>query len=135
MLQSFYLSRRGYPLSKNTELRLPSTDRWRTDYNTLFSIPSTTLKETSKLFFFLFLFIFMLKLDKPFSDKKIFKNLYFSTVEICVLKPNLLNSYLVDMAFGSAYFCGSVSRKPKFCESNGSIPTIQILSSAILTKW
>ena len=65
-----------------------------------------------KFMFLLFSLIFMIKLDEPFREMKVWIN-SFSTVQLWGLRAQV---FLVDNQAP-----GSVSRKPKCSRSNGSI--------------
>ena len=80
-----------------------------------------------KFFVLFFSLIFILKLDEPFRNEEIFTISLFSKVQIWVLGAKKCFFAVFGWYFnpririhGSAYFCGSGSRKPKSCRSNGS---------------
>ena len=67
-------------------------------------------------------YFFMPKLYEPFRNQEIVIISLFSIVQIQVQRvKKFFFQFLVDiLPLGSAYFCGSGSRKPKSCGSNGS---------------
>ena len=65
----------------------------------------------------------MPKLDEPLRDQEVFIFSLFTTIQIWVLWVNLFCSFWLiffPIDPDAAYFCGSGSRKPKSCGSNGS---------------
>jgi len=74
--------------------------------------------------------LFSLKLDKPFRDQKILIiSIVFNSSELGVESKKVFFVFVDIFCFvtwirirGSAYLCGSGSRKPNSCESNNLDP-------------